>query len=175
MANATVSTLAIRNLVSKMANATDASVRAARDSIVSSARQVRSAIGGSWILALWDPQGPERKLQQKNLSDAIDAVEKAKDTESIKKSLIYLQSTIEVSRAFYGNNDSFARALDVFLSDVKNAPALLVEKVVAPLVKGAAEVGGKTIWAIIKGLWPILLLVIGVAIIYAVGVRRLSK
>jgi hypothetical protein len=175
MASASVNAGAIRALVAKMATATDASVRAARDSIMGSALQVREAIGGSWVLALWDPQGPERKAQQKNLTEAIDKVKAAKDTESIKKALIYLQSTIEVSRTFYSNNDSFSRAFDVFIADVKNAPALLVEKVIAPIVKGAAEVGGKTLWAVIKGLWPILLLVLAVVIIYGVGVRRLAK
>jgi hypothetical protein len=142
---------------------------------VDSARQLRDSIGGSWVLALWDPQGPERKGQQKNLTEAIDKAKAAKDTESIKKALIYLQSAIEVTKAFYPDNDAFSRAFEVFISDVKNAPALLVEKVIAPIVKGAAEVGGKTIWAVIKGLWPILLLVLGVVIIYSVGVRRLAK
>jgi hypothetical protein len=175
MADVSVSSVAIRALVAKMATATDASVRAARDSIIGSALQLREAIGGSWVLAIWDPQGPERKLQQKNLSEAIDKVKAAKDTESIKKALIYLQATIDITRTFYSNNDSFSRAFDVFIKDVKNAPSLLVEKVVAPIVKGAAEIGGKTLWAVIKGLWPILLLVLGVVIIYSVGVRRLAK
>jgi hypothetical protein len=158
-----------------MAKASDASVKAARDAVISSAEQLRDAISGSFLLSLWDPEGPERKVQQKNLTEAIDKLKQSKDTESIKKNLLYLQATIDVSKTFYGNNDANARAFAAFIKDVENAPALLIEKVIAPVVKGAAEMTGKTLWAAIKGLWPILLLVIVVAIGYGIATRRFSK
>jgi hypothetical protein len=88
---------------------------------------------------------------------------------------MYLQATIDVSRAFYGNNDASARAWKAFIADVENAPALLIEKVVAPAAMGVAKLGGRTIWAVIKGLWPILLLILVVVIGYSVATRRLSK
>lgn len=167
-----VSTVAIRSLAARMATATDASARKARDSLIGSAERMRDAIGGG---GFWDPEGPERAAQQKNLTDAINQLKAAKDTESIKKQLMYLQATIDVSKAFYGNNDASARAWQAFITDVSNAPALLVEKVIAPVVTVAAGTAGKTLWAIIKGLWPILLIVLAVAIIYAATVRKLGK
>lgn len=172
MSTTSVSTLAIRALATQMASATDASARKARDSLIESAYSVRDAIGGG---GFWDPEGPERKVQQKNLTEAIDKLKAAKDTESIKKQLMYLQATIDVSRAFYGNNDASARAWSAFMNDVKNAPALLVKNVVAPAAQGVAEISGKTIWALIRGLWPILLLILAVAIGYGIVTRRLSR
>lgn len=172
MANVSVNTVAIRSLAARMATATDASARKARDSLIGSAERMRDAIGGG---GFWDPEGPERAVQQKNLSEAIDKLKASNDIESIKKNLLYLQATIDISKTFYGSNDASARAWNAFINDVSNAPALLVEKVIAPVVTVAAGTAGKTIWAIIKGLWPILLVVLVVAITYAATVRKLGK
>ena len=179
MAATSVSTLAIRALVAKMANATDASIKVATESVIDSAESLKSSIGGSSWFSLWDPQGPERTQQQKNLQDAIDQLKASKNTESKKKNLLYLQSTIEVSKAFYGSNDALSRAFQAFVDDVAAAPALLIDKVVAPVVTGvvktAGKVGSSVVWVTVKNFWWVFVILAVVLVGYGAITRRLAK
>jgi hypothetical protein len=165
LADVTISTVAIRELASRMASATDESVAKAMKVVIKAAETLRDEIGGSSLLSLWDPEGPQRAQQQQAIDDAIKKLEKSSDPDDRKRQLIFLQSTITTTNAFYGQNHPLGRSFAVFWEDVKNAPALLVSKVLVPIVKGAAGIAGKVAWAGISGLWPLVLvglLVLGI-------------
>jgi hypothetical protein len=165
-------------LVDSLRGATADSIDKAVKSVANSADKLGEAIASPGLFsAIFDPQGPERDRAKKDLKDAVKKLKAAKGIEEQKKNLLYLAALIETEKSIYTgqNNDAFKRAWSVFVSDVSNAPGILVKEVIAPVINVAAKTTMKTLWAIIAGLWPVLLAAIGVLLLVAWVKGKASK
>lgn len=164
----TVSTKPIRDLVVQLNGATEASANAAIESVIGAAERLAAILDPSAFAVVWDPQGPQLRQAGKDVKDAIKKLKSAKTLQDKKDRLLYLASTIEVNKALYSAaaSDSSARAWRAFGADIANAPGLLVSNVIVPVVNTAAKMTGKTLLALIIGLWPILLMALAAVLAY---------
>jgi hypothetical protein len=144
MAQAVASSVAMRDLISRMATATDDELEAIAKHVTASAWSVVDAITENPIAGLFDPKAPEIVQQQDNLRSAISAVTDAtiKGRQSIIDALTYLQATVETTNAFYSDNEAWSGAVGQFGADLANLAQDIANKAIKPLAVAA-----------VKGIW----------------------
>ena len=163
-----VSTAPLRDLVSRLGTATDASIEAVVSPILSAATTLRDSIGAvPWYQGLTSDQliddeaVNERETQKLALTDAIDRLVAASSLADKKTALIYLQSTISVSEAFYSQQDGWS----AFLDTISQALATLEQNVILPLAGGLGAGLASTVSAFVKKAWPVLLGVVALLVV----------
>ena len=160
MAQAVASSVAVRDLISRMATATDEQLEAIAKHVVASAWSVVDAITENPIAGLFDPKGPEIVQQQENLRDAIESVNVAsiKGRQSIIDAITYLQATIETTNAFYADNEAWSAAVGQFGADLSQLAQDIAGKTIRPILA-----------ATIKGFWhKFRWYIIGIAIVLGI-------
>ena len=144
MAQAVASSVAMRDLIVRMATATDDDLVAIAKHVTAAAWSVVDAITENPIAGLFDPKAPEIVQQQANLRDAIAAAgdSSIKGRDAIINALTYLQATIETTNAFYGDNEAWNGAVNQFAADLARLAQDIADKAVKPAINAA----GKAVW-----------------------------
>lgn len=168
MPQAVASSVAMRDLIARMATATDDDLVAIAKHVTASAWSVIDAITENPIAGLFDPKAPEIVQQQANLRDAITAAgdSSIKGRDAIINALTYLQATIETTNAFYGDNEAWSGAVNQFAADVAKLAQDIVDKAVKPSINAA----GKALWHRYR--WYIIGLSLALAIVLVISFRK---
>jgi hypothetical protein len=164
--NTTVETSGIADLVSALSGATDDEISASANRVLSSARKLQASLDALAIDSRFESRGPEVAQQAANMQDAIDQLEAAKDSESKKTALIYLKSTVEVSKDFYLECPPARDAIVQFSTEVGNATG----KVIAGVAGSAIDVVSTGLNASLDSFlgrwkWPVLIVIFGILVL----------
>lgn len=168
MAKAVASSVAIRDLIARMATATDDDLVLIAKQVSQRAWAVVDAITENPIAGLFDPKAPEIVEQQKNLREAIAGVSDStiNGRQAIIDALTYLQATIETTNAFYADNEAWSGAVNQFSSDLANVARQIADN----LVKPAVDATLKALWHRFR--WYIIGVMVAIAAVLIVK-RRL--
>ena len=136
MSKAVASTAAMKSLIDSMAAATDDELVTIANRVSNAGWKLIDASTPNPIVELFSPKGPELNTQLGNLRDAIAAVHDStiKGRQAIIDSVSYLQATIEVTDAFYGENAPWDSALGVFSADIARVVQDALSHIVAPVL-----------------------------------------
>ena len=168
--NTTVQTSGITDLVSVLSGATDDTVSATANRILSSARKLKASLDALAVDDRYESRGSEVAVQAQNMQDAIDTLTAAQDRESKIAAMVYLKSTIEVSNDFYLESPPAHDAIEQFRNETMAAMA----KVIGGVAGGITNVASTAVNAALDGFlgrwkWPVLIMFLGILVVVLVS------